>query len=140
MQCENCNAQNANNKIWSPLWAVSWQGPKFFCDKCTKQFDRYSRSSFFFNEEAEEKFKSVEMFVVRNKKQWHELPNQQEVAHFNNVKKMCQNGTHINKSSGDAIFGHGLYVVDGKVWVVTVSIILRLGNYPEVKEIFLLLF
>lgn len=120
----------ATKRLWCPTWLDCENGPIDLCEHHAGVFQvennpNANNGSWHWGEEADKAFQSCEAFFPRNDER-----NQ-------NIKGMLANGTKIN---------HHLTVVDGKVWLTNKAIgideewYVRLGDYPDVKDIFPALF
>jgi hypothetical protein len=140
--CHNCQHQvpstankltPATKRVWCPTWLGSQRGPINVCEECAKVFtseNKYSRrneGSFHWGDDADKAFAAVEL----------NLPK--EDGRYENARGMAINGTqiarHIRMDRDE-----GLYVVDGKVWLVAHYNVLRLGSMDDARATFPKLF
>lgn len=136
--CNNCQHQfpasknkltEATKRLWCPTWLTSEKGPIDLCEECAKTFmpehnnTGASDGSWHWGDEADAAFASVELNV----------PYTDE--HYENAKRMAMNGTKVANIGSD-----GVYVVDGKAWLVARFNVLRLGDFGVALERFPKLF
>ncbi len=123
--CCNCKLQGTM-RIWCPTWISAHKGPQWYCDEHAKvfnpEFNEHSKGGqFFYGDEAQKAFESVEQFIPKDD------------LRFANAFGMVRNFVK-DKSSFSGLFSETV-VVDGKVWVVNNMLVVRLGNFDDVKEL-----
>lgn len=123
----------ATKRVWCPTWLGSQRGPMDVCDECAKTFqpehNHFScNGSFHWGEDADKAFKQVEQNIPSND------------ARYENAVGMAVNGTKLHKHRVWPGVNGGLYVVDGKVWLVASYNVLCLGNLDDARETFPKLF
>lgn len=124
-RCTNCHPNGrtpapATLRLWCPTWIGSERGPRDLCAECAWVFqpERNKHAvggSWHWGSEADWAYQSVELNLPHNDPRYPQ------------ACRMAQQGTPV---------GEQTYVVDGKVWLVVSFNVLRLGDWPDARELF----
>lgn len=139
MKCDchpDCQ-EEATVTIWCPTWIRSADGPvhrsKSHASVFTEANPGAIGGAFYFGDDAERMFRQVEAIIPYTDDR------------YRNALGMLFNGHHLvgrplEKNDEGSVyaksgFHQSLHIVDGKLWLATRYLVVRLGDYSEAQEV-----
>jgi hypothetical protein len=116
--------------IWCPTWTKCEEGPRLFCQRHADLFDPTKNTNaldgqFFYGDDAQQAFKEIEAIFPRNDERY---------INSRGMLEHVPNRSHVAGKENVGFMSYGLFVCDGKLWLLTFWHVMRIGNYHDVKD------